>query len=380
MQPKLTPPVSDYQQPALCLHVKQEEAHLEPPCSSAAHPTVSQTLSVPPRDQCLPSRKRPADTSVKTCTDNPLDDTLLYKNDIDWNLCVHLISELRNARMKALDAVETLDSSAASSSESVENRLNLHTVTKTPTSSASFKSMPLTGNPANAGSENQPVSLSGSSEGPSSSLDHLMTGNPFQVEAASGARPTTATVETKDPQHPQAVTDQNAFEKFSPVFFTDTSLNPGQIPQPHADSEAESSGVDQLPISTIVTERPKFMGHYTEQHHTEVNSSHQGSFPTISGDNPTAFLVPSAGYDSYSQLAYVASSHPGYAPPQAVLSYTTGENPQVYTGALNPSEGYTAATIYPANFCPQLAISHSSLQLFGQAAVMMQYYPSVTRR
>ncbi|XP_019206427.1 uncharacterized protein LOC102078555 isoform X1 [Oreochromis niloticus] len=380
MQTKLTPPVSDYQQPALCLHVKQEEAHLEPPCSSAAHPTVSQTLSVPPRDQCLPSRKRPADTSVKTCTDNPLDDTLLYKNDIDWNLCVHLISELRNARMKALDAVETLDSSAASSSESVENRLNLHTVTKTPTSSASFKSMPLTGNPANAGSENQPVSLSGSSEGTSSSLDHLMTGNPFQVEAASGARPTTATVETKDPQHPQAVTDQNAFEKFSPVFFTDTSLNPGQIPQPHADSEAESSGVDQLPISTIVTERPKFMGHYTEQHHTEVNSSHQGSFPTISGDNPTAFLVPSAGYDSYSQLAYVASSHPGYAPPQAVLSYTTGENPQVYTGALNPSEGYTAATIYPANFCPQLAISHSSLQLFGQAAVMMQYYPSVTRR
>lgn len=376
VQPKLTPPVSDYQQPALCLHVKQEEAHSEPACSSAANPTISQTLSVPPRDQCLPSRERPADT-------------LPYINDVDWRLVRHLIAVVRECRMKAPVTVDTLDSCAAGSSESVENRLNLHTVTKTPTSSGSFKSMPLTGNPANAGSENQRFSLSGSSEDTSSSLDHLMTGNPFKVEAASGARATTATVEPKDPQHPPTIADQRVFEHFSPVCYTDTSHNPGQIPQPHADSEADSSGVDQLPISTIVTERltQRFMGHYTEQPHTEVNSSHQGSFPTISGDNPTDFLVPSTGYESHSQMPYVASSHPGYAPPQAVLGYTTGENPQVYTGALNPSEGYSAAAIYPGNFYPQLAISHSSLQLFGQSAVtpgwvsldMLHYYPSVRR-
>ncbi|XP_026011248.1 uncharacterized protein LOC113014140 isoform X1 [Astatotilapia calliptera] len=376
VQPKLTPPVSDYQQPALCLHVKQEEAHSEPACSSAANPTISQTLSVPPRDQCLPSRERPADT-------------LPCINDVDWRLVRHLIAVVRECRMKAPVTVDTLDSCAAGSSESVENRLNLHTVTKTPTSSGSFKSMPLTGNPANAGSENQRFSLSGSSEDTSSSLDHLMTGNPFKVEAASGARATTATVEPKDPQHPPTIADQRVFEHFSPVCYTDTSHNPGQIPQPHADSEADSSGVDQLPISTIVTERltQRFMGHYTEQPHTEVNSSHQGSFPTISGDNPTDFLVPSTGYESHSQMPYVASSHPGYAPPQAVLGYTTGENPQVYTGALNPSEGYSAAAIYPGNFYPQLAISHSSLQLFGQSAVtpgwvsldMLHYYPSVRR-
>lgn len=372
VQPKLMPPVSDNQQPALCLHVKQEEAHSEPACSSAANPTVSQTLSVPPRDQCLPA------------------DTLLGRNDLDWRLVAHLIAALRDGRMKAPDTVETFDSGAAGSSESVENGLNLHTVTKTPTSSGSLKSVPLTGNPANAGSENQRVSLSGSSEDTSSSLDHLMTGNPFQVEAASGARATTATVEPKDPQHPPTIADQSIFENFSPVWYTGTSHNQGQIPQPHADSEADSSGVDQLPISTIVTERPtqRFMGRYTEQPHTEVNSSHQGSFPTISGDNPTDFLVPSTGYESHSQMPYVASSHPGYAPPQAVLGYTTGENPQVYAGALNPSEGYTAATIYPGNFYPQLAISHSSLQLFGLSAVtpgsvsvdMLHYYPSVMRR
>ncbi|XP_030597588.1 uncharacterized protein LOC115788621 isoform X3 [Archocentrus centrarchus] len=465
IQPQFTPPVSEYQWPVLSLHVKQEAEHSESPCSSTANPNVSQTLSVPSRDNCLPSRKRPADRSVKTllrsCTSNPLEDPLPAKstsnqqqpvNDptsgsvsqsasvnsaaaliplshddkdtrsisggedksaVDWGLFAHLISRVRGSKSQVADNVETFGSCAASSSQSVETGWDSHCVMakselpvnktrldskcqpvkaglkKTPSSSSLFESVPFPGKHTDTGIESQPVSPSGSSANILCSPDQS-SGNPTEVEATSAVSPTATTAEPRDPQHPQSVPNPNLFETmghFSPSCYADTSHNTGRILLPQADSETDSTGVGQLPISTIVTNRSTqmFMGSYQEQRHTEVNRDHQDSFPTVPTANPAEFLVPSGGYELYGQMPYVASGHPGYPPSEVILNYTTADNPHVYTGTLSPSEAYSTETIYPAT---HLAVSHSSWQFFGQAALppgwvsvnMMQYYPSMMRR
>ncbi|XP_063755104.1 uncharacterized protein LOC134874818 isoform X2 [Eleginops maclovinus] len=84
-QEKPGPRDFQHQAPIPELQVKQAEVHLESPYSIIVGPKTSQTLSPPPRDQCPPTRKRPADESVKTLdrygTSNPhLQDPLL-END-----------------------------------------------------------------------------------------------------------------------------------------------------------------------------------------------------------------------------------------------------------------------------------------------------------
>lgn len=75
MQPfYATPPVSQHQRPIPKLQVKKAGVHLESPTSSV-NPKASQALSVSPRNECLPTRKRRAvtslETQIKPDTDNP---------------------------------------------------------------------------------------------------------------------------------------------------------------------------------------------------------------------------------------------------------------------------------------------------------------------
>lgn len=84
VQPELRPPVSQSQRPIPELQVKIAEVPSESPSSSFS-PKTSQTLSVSPRNECLPTRKRPAVTSLETLirpdTNNPqLDDPLPAKH------------------------------------------------------------------------------------------------------------------------------------------------------------------------------------------------------------------------------------------------------------------------------------------------------------
>ncbi|XP_037651822.1 uncharacterized protein LOC119503881 isoform X7 [Sebastes umbrosus] len=80
-QPEPRPPVSQHQRPIPELQVKQVELHSESPSSSIVCPKTSQTLSVSPRDEYFPTRKRAAvesiETLVRSCTNNPqLEDPL----------------------------------------------------------------------------------------------------------------------------------------------------------------------------------------------------------------------------------------------------------------------------------------------------------------
>ncbi|XP_074468997.1 uncharacterized protein LOC141754075 isoform X2 [Sebastes fasciatus] len=80
-QPEPRPPVSQHQRPIPELKVKQVELHSESPSSSIVCPKTSQTLSVSPRDEYFPTRKRAAvesiETLVRSCTNNPkLEDPL----------------------------------------------------------------------------------------------------------------------------------------------------------------------------------------------------------------------------------------------------------------------------------------------------------------
>ncbi|XP_029299560.1 uncharacterized protein LOC115016032 [Cottoperca gobio] len=85
-QPETRPPDSQHQRPVPELQVKKEEVHSEYPSSCIFGPTTSQTPSVSPRDECSPTKKRPAaesiETQVRSGTNDPqLEDHLpaIYK-------------------------------------------------------------------------------------------------------------------------------------------------------------------------------------------------------------------------------------------------------------------------------------------------------------
>ncbi|KAE8282046.1 hypothetical protein D5F01_LYC19437 [Larimichthys crocea] len=73
MPPELRPPVSQDLRPIPELEVK--DMHSDFPSSSSVSPITSETMSVSPRNKCLPTRKRPAvtplETLVGTCPNNP---------------------------------------------------------------------------------------------------------------------------------------------------------------------------------------------------------------------------------------------------------------------------------------------------------------------
>ncbi|XP_027143000.1 uncharacterized protein LOC104922109 isoform X2 [Larimichthys crocea] len=72
MPPELRPPVSQDLRPIPELEVK--DMHSDFPSSSSVSPITSETMSVSPRNKCLPTRKRPAvtplETLVGTCPNN----------------------------------------------------------------------------------------------------------------------------------------------------------------------------------------------------------------------------------------------------------------------------------------------------------------------
>ncbi|XP_040909511.1 uncharacterized protein LOC121192035 isoform X2 [Toxotes jaculatrix] len=148
------------------------------------------------------------------------------------------------------------------------------------------------------------------------------------------------------------------------IYCAPTSHNTTQISQPQGKTETDTTSVFQLPINPSVSTRSdptnqQFMGSYKLQDHTEVNRGIQVTHSFFPVETPNSGHILAGGYDQYSRVATSPVSS------EAVLGYTTPDNPPIYTLSLH--KGYTAGMFYPNQIYPERDAIQVSLQSYGHS-------------
>ncbi|KAA8585891.1 hypothetical protein FQN60_007460 [Etheostoma spectabile] len=173
-----------------------------------------------------------------------------------------------------------------------------------------------------------------------------------------------------------------------------THDDPRTIPQPRGYTETDNTGVRQLPINTIVTVRQtphqqQFMvGYKGLEDHTEVNRVNRVT-RIVSPVGTVSLSDASVGYGQCSQMAYVINGQSGYFSSEAVGSYTTPNNPPVYSGSSYQCEGRSTREFYPSRIYPEQEANRFRMQSIGhglaappvpeRVRLSMQQYSSWTR-
>ncbi|XP_051246992.1 uncharacterized protein LOC127358160 isoform X3 [Dicentrarchus labrax] len=422
MQPELRPPASQNQRSIPELQVKQGEVHSESPSSSVVSPETSQTLSLSPRNNCPPTRKRPAveslETLVRPCTSNPQPDeplpakctcfsekyisqpstestsestpvnpaatsTLLAPKDtgpgtdeqdpsiVNQKKLEHLMALLREMKsdinISAPDDAEATTSCADGRSETAKKQ------TRWDSKWQQVKATPKNNSPSTdslegmfsttAAPENQLTTthVNPAFSAASSSIEgYLARDNQAEAVNVSSA----STADPNDPQQQRSV--QSMFvnvSQFIPTSFhcVANNHNSGQIPQGNTDTDSPGGG--QLPIDSIITARPElpnqqFMGGYNAQDHTEVNRGHQ-----VTHSLPT--VATASPSDSLAALGgYGQYSQMAYVTNGDVPGYLSSEAVG-YTTQDNLSERYTKRVFYTSQIYPE------QVNRFGHLATPM---------
>lgn len=320
------------------LQVKQEDVRSKSPSFPSVGPKTTQTVSVSTRDECFPTRKRLADTSIETlvkpCSNSPqIKDHLTTKRTcsslqptiepaskstplnpaetsiilcpkdkdagpISTELDVSSVERVQFEDLIALmrevksgpDNPGTTASCAGNTFESgMEPRWDSESVqskSKTKKKQNRWDSESLsitntvTNNPPSSESSERMFSAAAPvvSNSESQSIYPTAKGNFFlggtEAKAVGTMMPANA-----DPSHPQqSVTAQ--FENVSQIKATTihcvvSNTNPVQMPQPETVNTVDR----QLPINAIITPRrdlanKDFLGSYIGQDHAEVNTGH----------------------------------------------------------------------------------------------------------
>lgn len=408
VQPDPRPSVFWDQRSTPELQVKQEDVCSESPSFPSVGPKTTQTVSVSTRDECFPTRKRLADTSIETlvkpCPNSPQSrDHLTTKRT-----CISLQPTIKPAsKSTSLNPAETStilcpkdkDARPISTEQDVSSveRVQFEDLIALMREVKSEKDVsPCTSGPDNPGTT---ASCAGNSfesgmeprwDSESLSITNTVTNNPPSPESSermvSAAAPVVSNSESQtvyptakgnfflggteakavgtimpanaDPSHPQqSVTAQ--FENVSQIKATTihcvvSNTNPVQMPQPETVNTVDR----QLPINAIITPRrdptnKDFLGSYIEQDHAEVSTGHlvANSLSTVETANPTNALAASGGYGPYSQMAHITNGHVSGFPPY-VAGYSIPDNPPV-TESLYYHEGYMPNVLYQSQIQPK---------------------------
>ncbi|XP_076610681.1 uncharacterized protein LOC143335276 [Chaetodon auriga] len=403
------------------------ESHSESPSSSVVSPEASQTLSVSPRDKCLPIRKRPAVTSLeapvrpatnkcqledplpakRTCgslqpisqcsTESASESTpvcrgaapnLLSLQDKDpgTRICqmreinygphtdlIGLIATLRekraevktSANMSALyDANTTCaDNSSEYGVERSRCPMYAQTGSKMPTKRTRWHSKQKVVND---------TVKKNSSEGTFSTAAPVVSGFDNQL--------TTSSAGSANHSSPEGYLATEA-KAVGTMLRSASTADPG-------DPQHQRSVIVEHMVGTVRQVKPRpfqwvAMNHCPgqipkPQGHTEADSTGDFRIPisTIVTTRPDPLSSNLGGYNQQNRTEMNTSNQvacsfftvqTGYCPPGAVTGYTTPNNPLVYTGRLHQNEGYTTRLSYPSQFSAQNGLQEANR--FGHSLV-----------
>ncbi|XP_034747549.1 uncharacterized protein LOC117956555 isoform X2 [Etheostoma cragini] len=238
--------------------------------------------------------------------------------------------------------------------------------------------------PVILGGENQPFSpnadfvclaKNSSLEGSVLTNGNLLLGA-TEANAVITGFPSASTADPSGPQRQRSVDAQSTSGNKSQLNPSSincevTHADPGTRPQARGYTETDNTGVRQLPINTIVTVRhtphqQQFMvGYKGLEDHTEVNRVNRVT-RIISPVGPVNLSDASVGYGQCSQMAYVINGQSGYFSSEAVRSYTTPNNPPVYSGSSYQCEGRSTREFYPSRIYPEQEANHFRMQSIGR--------------
>ncbi|XP_031179178.2 uncharacterized protein LOC116067032 isoform X4 [Sander lucioperca] len=230
--------------------------------------------------------------------------------------------------------------------------------------------------PVILGNKNQlctPNANNSSLEGSVSTSGDLLLGT-TEASAVGTVLPSASIADPSGPQRQKSVDAQSTSGNTSQlnpssIYCEVTHDNPRTIPQPRGYTETDNTGVRQLPINTIVTVRQtphqqQFMvGYNGQEDHTEVNRGNR-VIRIVSPVGTVSLSDASGGYGQCSQMAYVINGQLGYFSSEAV-SYTTPDNPPVYSGSSYQCEGRSTREFCPSQIYPEQEANSFRLQSIG---------------
>ncbi|XP_039676067.1 uncharacterized protein LOC120571276 isoform X2 [Perca fluviatilis] len=376
--------------------------------------TLARSFPSNPQHEDPFSQSDPQVASESTSVNPPATSTLLSSKDkdtgpgfderdtsiVDWTAFTRLMALVREIKseknMSSCTSTpgygETTTSCANNSSESdIERRWDPKSVqtkmakittrwdVKWHPSCANSVEKFSTAAPVILGNENQlctPNANNSSLEGSVSTSGDLLLGV-TEANAVSSMLPFASTADPSGPQRQKSVDAQSTSGNTSQlnpssIYCEITHDNPRTIPQPRDCTETDNTGVRQLPINTIVTVRQtphqqQFMVGYNGQaDHTEVNRGNRVT-RIVSPVGTVSLSDASGGYGQCSQMAYVINGQSGYFSSEAVGSYTTPNNPPVYSGSSYQCEGPSTGEFYPSQIYPEQEANRFSLQSTGHS-------------